>query len=127
MDGYLRNFMSREEKEQMDALIERAIRRKARREEAASGAKWDQFCKCQCQCECMEEMGRVEEKKGQGKNRSEEMERLLQAICDFCLKYDLCQCPYHQADRQMQKWAEEMEVEERRRNEEMSTGELPFR
>lgn len=123
MDSDLRSYMSREEREQMDALIDRARRRKERREEAAIGAKRFQFD--QCQRACRREMD-GETGSGLGKKREEEMEQMLKAFCDFCLKYNLCQCPYHRADREMQAWGDQMELEEIERHEEMLTGELPF-
>lgn len=91
VDNNLRDYMSREEREQMDALIDRARKRKERREEAVIGAKRFQFL--QCQCACRREM-EGETGSGPGKNREEEMEQLLKAVCDFCLKYNLCQCPH---------------------------------
>lgn len=123
MDSDLRSYMSREEREQMYALVDRARKRKERREEAAIGAKRFQFDQCQCACE--REMD-GEAGSGPGKNREEEMEQMLKAFCDFCLKHNLCQCPYHRTDRQMEAWEEQMEMEEMEKREEMLTGELPF-
>lgn len=123
MDIELCDYMSREEREQMDALMDRARRRKERREEAAIGAKRFQFFQCQCACK-MEMDGGLE--KEPRKSSGEEMEQMLKAICDFCLKYDLCQCPYHRADRQMQEWQDKREKEEMDELEEMLTGELPL-
>lgn len=123
MDSDLRSYMSREEREQMDALTCRARKRKERREDAVIGAKRFQFL--QCQCACRREMD-GETGSGPRKNREEEMEQMLKAFCDFCIKYGLCQCPYHRADRQMQEWEDQMELEEIERHEEMLTGELPF-
>lgn len=123
MDNNLRDYMSREEREQMDALIDRARKRKERREEAVIGAKRFQFFECQCACK--REMD-GETGSGPGKNREEEMEQMLKAFCDFCIKYGLCQCPYHRADRQMEEWEYQMELEEMEKNDELLTGELPF-
>lgn len=122
MDSSFRDYMSREEREQMDALIDRARKRKERREEAVIGAKRFQFL--QCQCACKREMD-GETGSGPGKNR-EEMEQMLKAFCNFCLKYGLCQCPYHRADREMEAWGDQMELEEMEKSEELLTGELPF-
>lgn len=123
MDSDLRSYMSREEREEMDALTCRARKRKERREDAVIGAKRFQFFECQCACKSELDDGAGEKTE---KSREDEIEQLLKAVCDFCFKHNLCQCPYHRADREMQAWEDQMKLEEMERHEELLTGELPF-
>lgn len=95
MDENLRNFMSKEERAQMDALVARAARRKERRKEAAMGSRRIQFFKCECG-----RVGEMEEKDDVDEEECKEdfyggMDRLLMEICGFCLRYGLCRhiCP----------------------------------
>lgn len=94
MDENLRDFMSRDEQEQMDALVARALHRKERKKEKAAGSKQFQYFKCQCGC--MEEMEGEDGADGKEPWEEEyfevEIERLLRGICGFCLKHGLCQC-----------------------------------
>ena len=110
----LREYMSEEEQEQMDALVQRAMTRKARREETATGAQRFQFFKCEC--EGVMEAPAVDEEEQTGEEEISDLERLFRDICEFCLTHDLCQCDYHRERRERK----------RREFNEMLNSPLPF-
>lgn len=98
MSENLRNYLSMDEQEQIDALIGKALHRKEKKK-ASAGQKQFQFFTCQC-------VG-MEETEGDedaeiGELLEEEacfefeIERLLREICEFCLKHGLCQCAWHE-------------------------------
>lgn len=95
MDENLWDYMSRNEQEQINALIKKALGRKERKKKAAAGQKKFQYFTCQC-------IG-MEETEGIGDAEIDEtweeeayfevgIERILREICGFCLKHGLCQC-----------------------------------
>lgn len=91
MDENLRDFMSKDEQAQMDALIHRALQRQERRKEAAVGSKRFQFYKCQCEVSTeMEERGDAGRKEDYF-----DIQKLLMEICGYCLKNGMCQCNCH--------------------------------
>lgn len=110
MDENLRDYMSKEEQEQMDALLARAVQRKERRKASATGSKRFQFFKCQCGC--VEGMG--EEDDAEEEETEEDfyggIDRLLREICSFCLKNGLCKhiCP-REAKKKVESACEEDE------------------
>lgn len=108
MSVNMRNYMTAEEQAQMDALLERAMARKARREEAATGSMRLQYF--ECQCGCMRKMSEddKEKKKEPGEEECFEIERLLREICNFCLNHDLCQCQHHRERREKERMEQEM-------------------
>lgn len=92
MNEDLRSFMSKDEQEQMDALVARAERRKERRKEAATGSKRFQYFKCQCGG--ITEMEVRDDAEGrepwEEENFKIEIERMLREICGFCLRHGIC-------------------------------------
>lgn len=94
MDENLRNYMSKNEQEQIDDLIGKALHRREKKK-ATAGQKQFQYFVCQC-------VG-MEEAEGNGDAEMDEtweeeayfevgIERILREICGFCLKHGLCQC-----------------------------------
>lgn len=102
MDENLWDYMSKNEQEQINALIKKALGRKERKKKAAAGQK--QFQYFTCQCVGMEETEGDEEDAEIGELLEEEacfefeIERLLREIYGFCLKHGLCQCAWHEGN-----------------------------
>lgn len=96
MENDIKDYLSKEEMEQMDTLIQRAKQRKERRKAAANGEMRFQYF--QCQCNCINEPENAAERPWQ--ETSHELEKLLREICQFCLKYGLCQCPDYRERRE---------------------------
>lgn len=94
---YLRQYMAREEQEQLDGLIAKAVYRKQRKNEAASRQKGFRYFRCQCMG--MKKTGMEEGESGKEPWEEEYfdvgIERLLRDVCSFSLKHGLCQCAYH--------------------------------
>lgn len=98
MNSDIKDYLSREEQEQMDDLIQRAKQRKERRKAAANGEMRFQYF--QCQCNCINEPEDEDENERSWKETSRDLEKLLREICQFCLKYGLCQCQVYQEKRE---------------------------
>lgn len=127
MFEYLWDFMSEEEQKQLKDLEKRVMMRKEKLEEAASKIKQSRYWLCQW--ECRNEMDDDEEEEGKkrvGKSRDSSIEDLLRKICNYSMKHDLCQCPYHRAVRLEREWEGRREREEREYEEMLFSGELPF-
>lgn len=98
MENDIKDYLSKEEQEHMDILIQRAKQRKERRKAAANGEMRFQYFQCQCGCTGEQEDEAENEREWQETSR--ELERLLSEICQFCLKYGLCQCPDYREKRE---------------------------
>lgn len=83
MGTNLRDFLTGDEKRQMDALLAKAeTRMKEKGKEGCRG----QFIMMACQCEC-EQINQKEEERD---NFPNDMENLLRQICDFCKRHYMC-------------------------------------
>lgn len=79
----LREFLTGEERRQMDALLEKAEKRmREKGEEDCRG----QFIMMSCQCGC----GHTGQNNEKRDNFPNDMENLLAQICDFCKKHSMC-------------------------------------
>lgn len=92
----LRNFMSKDEKNQMDAMIARAVRRKERRQEAASGLKRFQYFEYRCGDAAGKKTDTDRKELWKEEYFEIEIERLLKEICGLCIKHGMCQCACQQ-------------------------------
>lgn len=79
----LRDFLTGEERRQMDALLGKAEERM--REKGEEGCR-GQFIMMSCQCRC----GQAEQSDEKRDNFPNDMENLLGQICDFCKKHSMC-------------------------------------
>ena len=81
----LKDYLTDEERRQMDALLGKAEERM--REKGEEGCR-GQFIMmaCQCRCSCGQ-TGQNDEKRD---NLPNDMENLLRQVCDFCKKHDMC-------------------------------------
>ena len=83
MSQDLRDFLTGEERRQMDALLAKAgARMKEKGEEGCRG----QFIMMACQCGC----GQVRQNDDKRDNFLNDMENLLRQICDFCKTHNMC-------------------------------------
>ncbi len=81
----LKDYLTDEERRQMDALIAKAEKRL--REKGEEGCR-GQFIMVSCQCGCScGQTGQNDEKRD---NLPNDMENLLRQVCDFCKKHDMC-------------------------------------
>lgn len=79
----LNDYLTGEEKKQMDALLTKAeARMKEKGEEGCSG----QLLLMACQCNCRQIMQKEEEKE----RFEEEVRKIFSDICNFCKGHDLC-------------------------------------
>lgn len=76
----LGEFLTHEEREQLETLMKRAEERKRKEEEAFSR----QFILLECQCGYLKRMDKGKRKEP---DSCEEMQELLRLICDFCRKH----------------------------------------
>ena len=86
MSENLKNYMTEEEQQQIDALLERA--RKRMRTEQISKQE-HQFLFLGCQCECYGTMRQNEEGR-QKIDFADDIQTLLQQICEFCKRHRAC-------------------------------------
>ena len=78
----LNDYLTGEERRQMDKLLEKAKERmRENGEEGCSG----QFIMMSCQC-----CGQTSQSDEKRDNFPNDMENLLRQICDFCKKHDMC-------------------------------------
>lgn len=113
MENNIKDYLSREEIEQMDTLIQRAKQRKERRKAAANGEMRFQYF--HCQCSCTGETDDEAENERSWKETNHDLEKLLGEICRFCLRYGLCQCQDYRERR-----------EKKREEETLFDEDLPF-
>ena len=84
MDVNLREYLTGEERRQMDALIMIATaRRELRGDRGCSG----QFFMAGCQCGCGHD---AKKQHGEDDGLPTDMAKLFGEICDFCQKYGMC-------------------------------------
>lgn len=84
MGQNLNDYLTGEERRQMDALLAKAEERmKEKGEEGCSG----QLLLMACQCKCKQMMQKEEEKE----MFEEEVRKIFASICTFCKGHDLCQ------------------------------------
>ena len=79
----LRDFLTGEERRQMDALLGKAEERM--REKGEEGCR-GQFIMVSCQCGC----GQLSQNDDKRDNFPNDMENLLRQICDFCKTHNMC-------------------------------------
>lgn len=87
MEENLRDYMTDEEREMVDALLDKA---QARMYKKQAASREHQFLFLGCQCECHE--GMVQQKQD-GKRKADfetDLQQLLQQICDFCKRHRIC-------------------------------------
>lgn len=87
MQENLKNYMTEEELQQMDALLDKA--RKRMRAEQISRHE-QQFLFLGCQCECYGTMQRQNQENRQKIDFSEDIQKLLDQICEFCKRHRAC-------------------------------------
>ena len=79
----LRDFLTSEERRQMDALLAKA---EARMKEKGEESYNEQFLLMTCQCKCRQVLEKEEEKE-----RFESgVKKIFSDICNFCKGHDLC-------------------------------------
>jgi len=79
----LRDFLTGEERRQMDALLAKA---EERMKEKGEGSYNEQFLLMTCQCKCKQVLEKEEEKE----RFEEEVRKIFSDICNFCKGHDLC-------------------------------------
>lgn len=80
----LRDFLTSEERRQMDALLAKA---EARMKEKGGESYNEQFLLMTCQCcKCKQLLDKEEEKK----RFEEEVRKVFASICIFCKGHDMC-------------------------------------
>lgn len=103
MDENLWNYMSRNEQEQINVLIEKALGRKERKKKADTGSKYFQYFMCECGCMEGKEDADMGEPLEEEAYYEAEIEQLLRGICEFCLKHGLCPCAWHEGNGRKKK------------------------
>ncbi len=79
----LKDYLTDEERRQMDALLMKVeARMKEKGEEGCRG----QFIMVSCQCGC----GQLSQNDDKRDNFPNDMENLLRQICDFCKTHNMC-------------------------------------
>ena len=86
MENNLKDYMTEEEKQQVDAIMERAEER-LRNKKIPSQEQ--QFLFLGCQCECYGTMRQNQEGR-QKIDFAEDIQTLLQQICEFCKRHRAC-------------------------------------
>ena len=87
MGENLKDYMTNEEKRQVDILLERAQKR-MRKKQAARQEQ--QFLFLGCQCECYEGMVQQNQEHQERCDFEEDVQRLLHQVCDFCKRHQGC-------------------------------------
>lgn len=82
------DFLTPEEKEQMQSLMAKAAERMRKNKEETSNES-HQFLFLHCQCECRKQMERKEQIK---EEFSRDVRTLLDQICTFCRKHGFPVC-----------------------------------
>lgn len=83
MGKNLNDYLTGDERRQMDALLAKAEERmRENGEEVCRG----QFIMMSCQCGC----GQTSQSDEKRDNFPNDMENLLRQICDFCKKHNMC-------------------------------------
>lgn len=87
MEENLKDYMTEEERQQVDAILGKA----GERMRAAQISRQEQqFLFLGCQCECYQEMTRQNQKGQEKVDFEEDIQQLLQQICDFCKRHRAC-------------------------------------
>ena len=84
MGADLKDYLTGEERRQMDALLAKAEKRM--KEKGEDGCS-EQILLMACQCKCKQMMQKEEEKE----MFEEEVRKIFASICTFCKGHDLCQ------------------------------------
>ena len=79
----LRDFLTGDERRQVDALLAKA---EARMKEKGEGNYNEQFLLMTCQCKCKHIMQKEEEKEW----FEQEVKKIFANICNFCKGHDMC-------------------------------------
>ncbi len=113
----IREYFTEIEQEQMDKLTKRALSRMEQHDRILAGS--EQCQNSECQSEFLEEPG------GYRITFPDEeefyaLERLLQKFCNFCLRFDLCQCSKHRDRRKRAFYRELLDADD------PLNAELPF-
>ena len=103
----IREYFTEIEQEQMDKLIKRALSRIEQHERILAGS--EQCQNSECQSEFLEDV-----------QEFYALERLLQKFCNFCLRFDLCQCSKHRDRRKRAFYRELLDADD------PLNAELPF-
>lgn len=83
------DFLTPEEKEQMQSLMAKAAERMRKSERNNSDNESHQFLFLHCQCECRKQMERKEQIK---EEFAQDVRTLLDQICTFCRKHGFPMC-----------------------------------
>lgn len=83
----LKNYMTTEEQRQVDSILEKAQER-MRKKQVASHEH--QFLFLGCQCECYQTMVQQNQEHQERCDIEEDIQRLLQQVCDFCKRHRIC-------------------------------------
>lgn len=103
MDKDIREYMTEEDQQIMDSIMKEALIRKEKHARVLAAAKQCPECgEFQCQREFVEVTKRVYSIMLPATGEVNALKRLLQEICSFCLKYDLCQCIQHKSRRKQE-------------------------
>ena len=86
MSNNLKDYMTEEEKKQVDSILETAQER-MRAEQISRQDQ--QFLFLGCQCECYGTMRQNQEGR-QKSNFADDIQTLLQQICEFCKRHRAC-------------------------------------
>lgn len=87
MKENLKDYMTEDEKRQIDALLDRAQERMRRKQ---GFGKEHQFLFLNCQCECYEGMMHQDCEHQERCDAEEDIQNVLRQICDFCRKHRAC-------------------------------------
>lgn len=83
----LKDYMTEDEQRQIDVLLERAQERMRKKQTASHE---HQFLFLGCQCECYEGMVQQNQENPKKVDFEEDIQTLLQQICDFCKWHRAC-------------------------------------
>ena len=87
MGENLKDYMTDEEKRQVDILLERAQKR-MRKKQAASHEH--QFLFLGCQCESYKGMMQQNQEEQKKVDIEEDIQKLLHQVCEFCMRHQVC-------------------------------------
>lgn len=114
----IRGYFTEIEQEQMDKLIKRALSRMEQHERILAGS--EQCQNSECQSEFLEDMPGGYRITFPDEEEFYALERLLQKFCNFCLRFDLCQCSKHRDRRKRAFYKELLDADD------PLNAELPF-
>lgn len=114
----IREYFTEIEQEQMDKLIKRALSRIEQHDRILAGS--EQCRNSECQSGILEDVPGGYRITFPDEEEFYALERLLQKFCNFCLRFDLCQCSKHRDRRKRAFYKELLDADD------PLNAELPF-